>query len=124
MNTLDAVRLRDEAIERGALVKIFDWVKAAKILKERNPAVAHAGLREDWENTAGVVWMAGKPVRDTDCYLASVWATPCLAMFMPIGANGSDVVTVDCWETDIDRPEWTGSTLWPEEAMVILGASP
>ena len=37
-------------------VMVFDWDKAAEIIKKRKPTYAAAGLRQDWENTGGLIY--------------------------------------------------------------------
>ena len=59
-------------------MKVFDWDKAAQIIKEKNPEYAEAGLFEDLEYTCGLIYKNEKPVYDSYTYLASTWATPVL----------------------------------------------
>jgi hypothetical protein len=63
---------------RGNEMMVFDWAKAARLVKERKPTIASAGLRGDWEYTGGEIWKDGKPVpeEETYVYLASTWAVP------------------------------------------------
>ena len=35
-------------MNRGNEMKVFDWDKAAQLIKEHNPKEAIAGLSEDW----------------------------------------------------------------------------
>lgn len=90
---------------------VFDWVKAAQLIKERHPKVAAAGLARDWEYTGGSIWRDGRPVPqdDTYTYLASTWATPELDM---------DGDIVDCYVME-DATSWDEHTYWPEEALAI-----
>ena len=98
--------------------KVFDWVKAAKIIIEKRPLNATAGLAEDW------FWTAGRIYEDKDIsfdgyqysYLKSLWATPIL--FLTYEDDGEE--TVDCWVRSSERPEWNESTFWPKEAVDIL----
>lgn len=46
----------------GKELMVFDWDKAARIIKERRPIRAGAGLRDDWENTGGVIFADRKSV--------------------------------------------------------------
>lgn len=98
--------------------KVFDWVKAAKIIIEKRPLNATAGLAEDW------FWTSGRIYEDEDIsfdgyqysYLKSLWATPILLL---IYEDGRDE-TVDCWVRSSERPEWNEDTYWPKEAVDIL----
>lgn len=101
------------AANRGKPCKVFDWEKAARLIKERNPKKASAGLSEDWEYTAGTIYRDGEPVYDSYTYLASTWATPELEM---------DGETFDCYRME-DEGEWGASTKWPDEALRILSGN-
>ncbi|GAS95510.1 uncharacterized protein RMCC_2476 [Mycolicibacterium canariasense] len=111
---------------RGNPVRVFDWVKAAKIITERGAQDASAGLSGDWEWTGGEIFADGQPVPedDTYVYLASTWAIPELDV---------DGDIIDCWTWQSDTPGWdpkkqTGGwgsgTYWPAEALAILEAEP
>lgn len=87
--------------------KYMDWRRAHKIIEERakenNEIVVYAGLVEDWNNTAGVVFENGKFTNDGYVYAASVWATPILDI---------DGEEIECYTTDepegftTDTPSW------------------
>lgn len=56
----------DEAFEigrrsHGKRIMTFDWIKAAKIIKETGATEASAGLRGDWGYTGGQIFVDGKP---------------------------------------------------------------
>jgi len=92
--------------------KVFDWDKAAKIIKERGAKEASAGLSGDWGWTGGPILKNGKPVpkEETYTYLASNWATPELDIddeIMPCFIMKSKTV-------------WDSDTYWPESALEIL----
>lgn len=61
---------------RNKELMVFDWEKAAKIIKEKGAKEASAGLRDDWDWTGGDILRDGKPVpeEETHVYLASTWA--------------------------------------------------
>ena len=59
---LKGLSLCAESRARGEKPKRFDWVKAATILKKRNPEHAIAGLQDDMKFTAGLIWNEHKPV--------------------------------------------------------------
>jgi hypothetical protein len=93
---------------RNKPLRVFDWDKAARIIAERNPEIAIAGLLYDEEWTAGVIWRDGKPYKDDYTYLASVWAEPTLYI---------DGEEIECWcYTD----EWNSDTKWPKSALEII----
>jgi hypothetical protein len=92
---------------------VFDWIKAAKIIKEQKPRVASAGLNGDWSHTGGDIYNDGKPVFDSYTYLQSIWAKPTLVL--------NDDEELECWlYTDEDEYGWDEKTKWPKEAIDIL----
>lgn len=101
-------------------MKVFDWIKAANILKERQPKEAVAGLQNNLEHTSGLIWRDGKPCpkEETYTYLSSSRATPVLFLDEEPG--------IDCWiDLDFDNPfGWTCSTYWPKEALAVLYDQP
>lgn len=98
--------------------KVFDWIKAAKIIIEKKPLNAIAGLAEDWFWTSGTIYEHGDISFDYDkyIYLMSIWATPIILLEYADGRQE----TVDCWVRSSERPEWNESTYWPREAVDIL----
>lgn len=113
MDTMSAF-IRGEA-SRGKTPMVFDWHKAAELIRDRKPTVARAGLRSDWEWTGGDIYRDGKPVphEDTYCYLASTWAVPELEL---------DDEVIPCFVMRENGVEWDSSTYWPESALAILAA--
>ena len=97
---------------RGKSLMVFDWNKAAKIIKERNATTASAGLFGDWEWTGGSILENGKPNKESYTYLASTWATPELKI---------DGETIDCFLMEKDVPEEWGDNFsaikWPDSAL-------
>ena len=108
MNTLYAAMM-GEAF-RGSELKVFDWDKAARIIKERGLCDADAGLYEDWEWTGGTILENGDPVYDEYLYLASTWATPTLR---------TDDEDIPCFVMEHET-EWDAKTRWPASALKIL----
>ena len=98
---------------RGKEMMVFDWIKAAKLIKERNAKDASAGLAGDWEWTGGKILENGVPVprRDTYTYLASTWATPQIDL---------DGEVIDCFKMQSETPGWDSGTYWPEDAREEL----
>lgn len=94
-------------------IMVFDWEKAARLIRERSARNASAGLRGDWEWTGGTIFRDGKPVSkdDTYVYLASTWATPELEI---------DGEIIACYRMASQTPGWGSDTYWPKEAMAIL----
>lgn len=101
-------------VHRNKPLMVFDWVKAAQIIKEREVTYAEAGLERDFEYTAGPIWVKGKPDTESYTYLASRWATPQLII------HGE---AIDCWVYQEERPTWNSDTKWPQEALDIIGAT-
>jgi hypothetical protein len=94
-------------------VRVFDWEKAARRIKESGAQFASAGLSEDWGMTGGPILEGGEIVSEDDTYtfLASRWATPVLVL---------DGREEECW-TLLDQSDYDESTYWPTEARSILG---
>ena len=98
---------------RGKELMVFDWEKAARIIKDSGAQSAYAGLRGDWEYTGGGIFRDGKPIpKDkTYVYLASTWATPELEI---------EGQVIACFRMESKTPGWNEDTYWPEEALKIL----
>lgn len=109
MNTWTAFAM-GEANRRKELM-IFDWDKAARLIRERKPECAGAGLRGDWEYTGGTIYESGKPVMNDYTYLSSTWAVPELDM---------DGEIVNCYRMEHEVPGWNSNTKWPQSALDIL----
>lgn len=111
MDTLSAFALAQA--HRNDPPKVFDWDRAATLIRAHQPNTAQAGLAADFENTGGDIYRDGKPVprEDTYVYLASVWATPTLIL------DGDEH---DCWKLAADTPGWGSGTYWPDSALAIL----
>lgn len=99
------------AANRGKEEMVFDWDKAAHIIKERKPRIAKAGLRDDWEWTGGTIYNNGEIVTNRYTYLASTWAVPELMV---------DDEVMDCFKMESYTPGWNYDTKWPESARKIL----
>ena len=88
--------------------KVFDWNKAAFIMKREKAVDARAGLLEDWEWTGGYILIDGKPTVDDYTYLASTWATPVLIIDL------KKPIECWCWE---DEHKWNEYTKWPRSSL-------
>lgn len=97
---------------RGKPMMVFDWRKAAEIIKERNAQAARAGLRGDWRGTGGPILEGGAivPADATYTYLSSTWATPELEV---------DGEIMACYVME-DETDWDEKTYWPPEARKVL----
>lgn len=113
MDTMTAM-LRARA-NAGHELKVFDWLKAAQLIREQKPKEAGAGLAGDWEYTGGPIYRNGAPVpkKDTYVYLASNHATPLIEL---------DGEAVECFKIQSQTPGWGSGTYWPEEALAVLNA--
>lgn len=97
-------------MNRGKEQMVFDWDKAARLIAERKPEFAAAGLRSDWEYTGGTIYDDGEPVMNDYTYLASTWAVPELSL---------EGELVECYVM-ASETEWNEDTKWPESALKIL----
>jgi len=95
--------------------RVFDWDKAAKLIKDANIKNASAGLADDWEYTGGEILRDGIPVKQEDSftYLSSNWATPELEI---------NDHRIDCFKMKSETDGWDADTFWPESALNILNA--
>mgnify|MGYP000851944624 CR=1 FL=1 len=96
---------------RGKELMVFDWDKAATLIKKRGAKYAAAGLANDWECTGGDILEDGEIPEDTYTFLASTWATPELDI---------DGCTIDCYKMQSETDGWNAETFWPESARLIL----
>jgi hypothetical protein len=109
MDTITAFELGEQ--NRDKPRKVFDWNKAAALIRILEIKEAWAGLSEDWAFTGGQIFKDGKPYTEDYTYLASTWATPVL-----ITALGT-VVECWCWDYECD---WGAHTKWPEIARIYV----
>jgi hypothetical protein len=118
-----AFRKGARAIESGeARIRVFDWALAEKIISERKPKVAIAGLIDDWATdhpwTSGVIWRDGERVKSECVYLSSYWATPGLLLRMD-GRNRRGFYeekqrhAIPCWRFLRDGESFPKETPWP-----------
>lgn len=99
---------------RGKEAKVFDWDAAAKIIKERKPVWAQAGLEGDFGNTGGTIYDDGEPIVTEYTYLSSIWATPVLMLF-----DGERDEAIPCYKLKHET-DWDAKTKWPTSALNIL----
>ena len=121
MDTAQAFMMGE--INCGKEMMIFDWLKAAEIIKKLGIKEASAGLRGDWEYTGGEIFANGKPVDSVDTYtfLASTWATPELEVDGEIiECYMLQLEMLDLHERGIIAGLWGAETYWPQEALDIL----
>ena len=112
MDTMSAFLMGE--MNRHKEQMVFDWDKAARLIAEKKPKVASAGLRGDWEYTGGVIYAAGEPIKNCSTFLASTWAVPELAL------NGW---RIECFRMQHEVPGWNAVTAWPDSALAILEGS-
>jgi hypothetical protein len=100
-------------IHRDNRERVFDWHRAAELIREMRPEEAAAGLSGDWEWTGGPIFRNGRhvPKDDTYTFLSSTWAIPELDL---------DGDFYDCWIWLDESPEWDAETYWPVSALEIL----
>ena len=109
MDTMSAFAMGEA--NRGRELKVFDWDKAAKLIKESGCKIASAGLHSDWDSTGGTIFADGKPDMDSYTYLTSTWATP------EIDLDGD---VRDCYKKQSEVPDWNSGTKWPDSSLAIL----
>jgi hypothetical protein len=109
MNTMSAFIMGE--INRGKEEMVFDWDKAAKLIKDSGFKDASAGLSGDWGYTSGEIFINGKPKMSDYTYLASTWATPQIEI---------DGEYYDCYRMESETPNWHSKTMWPNSALKII----
>ena len=109
MDTLSAFA-RGEA-NRDKEMMVFDWDKAAQLIKDKGYPDADAGLQSDWGYTGGNIFRNGKPNKKDYTYLASTWATP------EIRIDGD---YQPCYKMISESDGWDEDTKWPKSALNIL----
>lgn len=97
---------------RNQELKVFDWDKAAQIIKKEKLYTVYAGLTEDWDYTGGCILINGIIPKHNTAYLSSTWATPVISV-----DNG---IFVECYKMASEVPNWNDETYWPESARRIL----
>lgn len=110
MDTMSAFAMG--AANRGKPHRVFDWNKAAEIIRDKQPDSAIAGLSGDLEFTADTIFANGKRVTDACTYLSSSWAMPVLIL-----DDGNEIA---CWVYEDDSDGWDANTYWPQSAIDIL----
>jgi hypothetical protein len=98
------------AATKGNETMVFDWDKAARIIRDKQPKTAYAGLCGDWEYTGGCIYEEGSPVHEYT-YLASTWAVPELIL--------DDEEPIECYLMKHET-KWNEKTKWPKSALDIL----
>lgn len=106
----------EEGVRAPTEVKVFDWEKAAKIIRERKATSASAGLSGDWIYTAGEILKDGKPVPEDETYtfLTSTFSTPALEI---------DGERIECYRIQTlcdETHERHIGGYWPPEALELL----
>lgn len=112
MDTIKAFKLGQENKDKELMV--FDWDKAAQLIKDSKSTFASAGLCGDWGSTGGDIFRDGIPLNkeETYTYLASTWAVPALCL--------EDGNKIDCYKMQSETPNWDAGTFWPDSALKIL----
>ena len=84
--------------------KYMDWDKVQKIVNENPDSVIRAGLREDWNNTSGLIFAKGK-YYDGYVFGASCWATP----IVDVDGEEIECYTYEKTKWDDGKPEDWGN---------------
>lgn len=110
---------RGEA-NRGKPQMVFDWDKAVKIILENGYKNCGAGLDSDFEYTAGMILVEGKPYDEDYTYLASTWATPQLIIYSDSDSGIDDYEEViDCYIMDSETT-YNYGTKFPEHLKELF----
>jgi hypothetical protein len=96
-------------------IYIFDWNKAARILRERKPSMATAYIGGMREHTEVSIWVNHGPLLGCNAFLLS----HDICGYQPRLDCGADYAT-DCAIKINDTDDWGPDTWWPESAIDIL----
>lgn len=109
---------------------IFDWNKAATILKNTGVSEAYAKINTYKNPSTVLIYKDSKPVFNDCSSLFSNWAVPCLVINTLICSDDSesaDIVNLEleeCWLIKSDIPVDWGTQYrqicWPKSALNIL----
>lgn len=86
---------------------VFDWEKAAQIIKDTRPYIAYAQLEEDWEKETRKIYQGGIPV-----YSETVHSQK----YRPMLVVNSEK-PIPCFKMEYDT---NGMEPWPTRALNIL----
>ena len=103
----------------NSIPKVFDWNKAARIIREEGYEYVLAGLEEDWWSTAGRIVVDGEPFTEDYTYLMSFWATPVIVTPTDDDEDEENIIPCWCYKTEC---EWDAYTQWPDSALQILNS--
>ena len=109
MNTAQAFIMGQANRNNPAMV--FDWITAARIIRDEKPLRVKAGLSGDWDHTGGTIYAEGAIHTEAYTYLSSTWATP------EISVDGD---VRPCFVMESEASGWDAHTRWPAEALAIL----
>ena len=109
MNTALAFRMGE--MNRHKELMVFDWDKAARLIRDSECEYANAGLRGDWEYTGGCIFSNKRAVMDDYTFLASTWAVPEIEI---------DGVVHECYKMESETNGWNSDTKWQKSARDIL----
>ena len=113
--------------EKNKSLKVFDWIKAAKIIKENNIQNASIGLSITMEDTISIL-QNGKPIKTTGVMFSSSDSNPILI-------NNDSGEMMDCFfninerylkYNNLETPRSTEETMlleWPKVALDIIKGS-
>lgn len=82
------------------MYNIFNWVKAAELIKINKAETVYAGMKEDWSCTADTIVLNGEMYNGTP-FTTSDWATPSILI---------EDVFIPCYlkvDTKYDAKIWT-----------------
>ena len=89
-------------------MKYIDLEKVKQIIETHQNAIIYVGLREDWNNTSGLIYARGK-YYDGYVYGASCWATPI------VDVDGTEI---ECW-TEEETIEGSGRPSWLTNKILL-----
>lgn len=93
---------------------IFDWVKAATLIVEKDWKNVIAGLDGDFEWTADEILKDGKPVLEGYSYLRSTWGKPILVNY-----DTGEELECFCMEDNNPR-NYDAKSRWDDESLEII----
>jgi hypothetical protein len=99
------------------MYKIFDWDKAARLIKEKKPKMpVLAGIKEDWHYTFGAIYDNGEIINDSSPWTYSNLYTPQMVINREF---------IECWIYAKEELIFSKDELnhWTESAINILNGN-
>lgn len=111
MDRYECVNQCTAAFLEGNKPRNLDWEKVARyIIKIGRNCVVYAGIEEDWDNTAGIIYDHGEVIHG-EAYTTSKWGTPIIVVYIEGQNKRIDADTIYYKEADEHINDWTAESI-------------